>query len=260
MTTQNNTVLAVLSQATNNDGSRKSGVWPTKGHDMLEQGIINAEIDNQGASINGKHVSTSVLTAKALQPVFEGGETLAQWLAYTASGFVSFQQQRAATGIVPSTAKVTKEVDIDLLSSDELEQYYLSQLKPVKPDLLALLTVINDDSVDITIRIDDANSVVAALKEYKKELSVKRTLSDEQLATLANKRAAEACLVELAQFTYKIDRTKTGLVVSFDAYSKDIWLAIVSWAEAYGFVKPVKQLIRMTDDDTASFSLIKSNK
>ena len=208
----NNTVLAVLAQATNNDGTRKSGVWTTKGYDMVTDGTINAEIDAQGAVINGKAISTAVLTAKALQPVFEGGETLAQWLAYTSNGFISYQQQRAATGVVPTGGKVaSKTVDIDMLTAEELEAYYMEQLKPAKPDLLTLLTNINNDSINIDIRIDDANSLVSILKGYKKELSATRTLSVEQQATLDNKRQAEARFNVLYDVGLQnLTRTKVG--------------------------------------------------
>lgn len=213
MTNLNNTnsVLSVLAQATNNDGTRKNGVWPTKGYDMLSDGTINAEITPSGAVINGKAVSTSVLTAKALQPVFEGGETLAQWLSYTSQGFISYQQQRAATGVVPTGKVTAKTVDIDLMTAEELESYYIEQLKPAKPDLLALLTSINNDSINIDIRIDDANSLVSILKGYKQELSATRSLNPEQQATLNIKREAEARFVALYDAGLQsLTRTKAG--------------------------------------------------
>lgn len=208
----NTTVVSVLAQATNNDGTRKSGVWPTKGYDMLQDGTINAEISANGAIINGKEVSTAVLTAKALQPVFEGGETLAQWLAYTSQGFISYQQQRAATGIVPTGSKVaSKAVDIDMLTAEELEAYYMEQLKPVKPDLLSLLTSINNDSISIDARIEGATELLATLKGYKKELSATRTLSAEQQAILDNKREAEARFNVLYDAGLQnLTRTKAG--------------------------------------------------
>ena len=219
MTTVNNntnSVLSVLAQATNNDGSRKAGVWPTKGYDMLSDSTINAEINAQGAVINGKEVSTAVLTAKALQPVFEGGETLAQWLAYTSNGFISYQQQRAATGIVPTGSKVTaKTVDIDLLTAEELEAYYMEQLKPAKPDLLAWLTSINNDSISIDARIEGATELLAMLKGYKKELSATRSLSPEQQAIIDNKRQAEARFNVLYDAGLKgLTRTKAGYSAS----------------------------------------------
>lgn len=210
-TVNNNTVLNVLAQATNNDGTRKAGVWPTKGYDMLQDGTINAEISAQGAIINGKAISTAVLTAKALQPVFEGGETLAQWLSYTSQGFISYQQQRASTGIVSTGKVASKTVDVDMLTVEELEAYYMEQLKPAKPDLLALLTSINNDSVDINIRIDDANNLVSILQDYRTELSATRSLSPEQQATLDIKREAEARFIALYDAGLQnLSRTKAG--------------------------------------------------
>jgi hypothetical protein len=247
--TQNNSVLSVLAQATNNDGSRKAGVWPTKGYNMLESGEINAEIDAQGATINGKHVSTAVLTAKALQPIFEGGETLAQWLAYTSQGFVSFQQQRAATGIVQNTSK-TATIDESAMLADEREAYYISMAKPQSPAIVNMLSTVNDANADIDARLSILKEVEGMLKAYKAELKKPVVLTDEQLASLALQRESERALEELRPYTLSITKTKTGIVCTFDAYSREVWIFIGQWAAQHGYLVPSKNSIKHTTDDS----------
>lgn len=203
-----NSVLSVLAQATNNDGTRKSGVWPTKGYDMLQDGTISAEIDTQGAIINGKHIPTAVLTAKALQPVFEGGETLAQWLGYTSNGFISFQQQRAASGPVQSTVKAAT-IDESAMSADEREAYYISLAKPQSPNIVSMLSTVNDANIDIDTRLSTLAEVQALLKAYKAELKKPVVLTDEQLASLAMQRERETHLTIIHDMGATITKAKT---------------------------------------------------
>lgn len=221
MNVQNNTVKSVLSQATNADGTRKAGVWPTKGYTMLDDGTINAEINDTGVSINGKHVSTACLSAKALQPVFEGGETLAQWLSYMEGGFVSFQQQRAATGSAP-TVKAGTSIDESLLTADEREAYLLAQLVPASPVLLPLYTTANNAAIDIDDRITAATEALAALKTYKKELSAKRELTQEQKESIALQRVKEA------RFDTIIEAGGTVTRRTKDIFSCSVSLAIAA--------------------------------
>lgn len=248
-TSNNNSVLAVLSQATNNDGTRKTGVWPTKGYDMLQDGTINAEIDAQGATINGKAISTAVLTAKALQPVFEGGETLAQWLAYTSQGFVSFQQQRAASGTVTTTNKAAV-IDESAMLADEREAYYISLARPVSPSIVTMLSTINDSNIDIDTRLATLAEVQTLLKAYKAELKKPIVLTDEQITSLAIQRESERALEELRPYTLSIVKTKSGIVATFDAYSREVWVFIGQWAAQHGYLVPSKNSIKHTTDDS----------
>lgn len=187
----NKTVKDVLAQPTNNDGTRKAGVWPTKGYEMLETGVINVEINDNGASINGKVVDTATLTTKALQPVFEGGETLAQWLGYMEHGYISYQQQRTGTGNAP-VVHAGATIDESLMTADEREEYYLSLLKPVSPNVVVLCSTANNAAIDISDRITAATDLLTELKAYKKALSEKHELTQEQLDSLALQREREA--------------------------------------------------------------------
>jgi hypothetical protein len=223
---------------------------------MLENGEINAEIDTQGATINGKHVSTAVLTAKALQPVFEGGETLAQWLAYTSNGFVSFQQQRASTGTVPSTNKAAS-IDESAMLADEREVYYISLAKPQSPTIVTMLSTVNDANVDIDTRLSTLKEVEALLKEYKAALKKPVVLSEEQLASLSLQRESERAIEELRPYTLSITKVKNGLSITFDAYSRESWQSIGTWAAQHGYLTPTKNSIRHTGtDEVDSVTLI----
>lgn len=216
MNTTNKTVLNVLSQPTNADGSRKAGVWPTKGHDMLETGIINVEITDTGASINGKSVTTATLTAKAMQPVFEGGESLAQWLGYMEQGFVTFQQQRAGTGSTP-ISHAGAVIDESLMTADEREEYYISLLVPNSPNVVALCSTANNASIDIESRITAATELVTQLKTYKKALSEKHSLSQEQQDSLALQREREARFDTLIEAGATISKSRSRDTIVYAA-------------------------------------------
>jgi hypothetical protein len=158
-------IQAIVAQPTNSDGTLKRSVWTTKLNQLLTDNIINVSI-NDDVVINDTSIDVAVITAKALQPVADGTETLDNWLSYLSKGYISPQQANTTVN------KTAQPLPGHYLTATEYKNNCL-KLNATLSTLQQIDTLVN--SVASTSTKDNLLQVISAIARL--------VISDSQNAT-----------------------------------------------------------------------------